>query len=97
MRNLAIGLVAILAAGAGWGQIGGGIGGFGGATSGGMGGRGGTLGNGNNVPPLGEPLRPISATICFRQSRPDDGAALPQPVKIDRACGEMTRSKAIRI
>ncbi len=92
MRNLAIGLVAILAAGAGWGQIGGGIGGFGGATSGGMGGRGGTLGNGNNVPPLGEPSPPNQRNIYVSGKVVlNDGAALPQPVKIDRACGGTVR------
>jgi tetratricopeptide (TPR) repeat protein len=92
MRTLAIGLVAILAAGAGWAQIGGGIGGMGGgATSGGMSGRGGTLGN-TNTPPLSEPSTANQRSIYISGKVVlSDGAALPQAVKIDRVCGGTVR------
>ncbi len=89
MRILAIGLVATLAAVPGWAQIGGSLGG---GTSGGFGGRGGSLGNGTNTPTLGEPSSTgqrnvyVSGKVVL-----SDGAALPQPVKIDRACGGVVR------
>ena len=88
MRTLAIGLVAILTAGAGWAQIGGSLGG---ATSGGMGGHGGSLGNTNSCP-LGEPY-PANQRSIYVSGKVvvSDGAALPQPVKIDRACAGIVR------
>jgi tetratricopeptide (TPR) repeat protein len=88
MRTLAIGLAAAFTAVAGWGQLGGTLGG---ATSGGMGGRGGNPGNPNSVP-MGEPY-PANQRSIYVSGKVvvSDGAALPQAVKIDRACGGSVR------
>jgi tetratricopeptide (TPR) repeat protein len=96
MRTLAIGLIAIFAAGAGWGQFRGGAGGSigGGATSGGISGRGTTgtdpnnTGIGDNSPLNNRPLF-FSGKVAL-----SDGAALPEPVKIQRFCGETSRQIA---
>lgn len=87
MRTLAIGLAAFLTAGAGWGQIGGSLGG---ASSGGLGGHG-SLGN-TSSSPLGEPY-PANQRSIYVSGKVvlSDGAALPQPVKIERACGGTVR------
>ena len=93
MRTLAIGLLAILAAGAAWGQIRGGVGGGigGGTTSGGISGRN-TTGTSPNSSGIGDNSTVNDRPLFFSgKVALSDGAALPEPAKIQRACGEAIR------
>lgn len=87
MRSVTVGLW--FAAGIAWGQFGGG-----GSAGGGMGGagRGGAT---NNRPTIGDASGNNQRTIYISgKVALSDGAALPEPAKIDRVCSGTTRSAA---
>jgi tetratricopeptide (TPR) repeat protein len=88
MRTLAVGLVACLTASAAWGQLGGSLGG-----SSGISGRTGIGGN-PNTPSLGEPSSMGRGTFITGKVALSDGAALPEPAKIERYCSGTARVEA---
>ena len=89
MRTLAIGLAACLTAGAAWGQFGGSLGGGAGIS-----GRNGASVNPNS-PTLGD-NSPLNQRPIFINGKValSDGAALPEPAKIERVCAGTARIAA---
>ena len=83
MRILAIMLAAVVAAGAAWSQTGGALGGGPGTLGGG--GRG-SRGNVGNNSPLNQRPTFLAGKVAL-----SDGGTLPEPVKIERVCGAISR------